>query len=220
MHKRTQLSRLPASQRIYALMLKAYPAEFRREYGPHMAQVFRDCGRDAKSRKRPVVLMHLWLITLLDLVKTAPKEHVDSLRKGKSVMNNLRRDALALFGCIAIIVVALVLLNYGRAHQVSSILLLGYALDAIAVTGAIGNLIVFLLVKTTKLNPLRAALWTFLMVHAVPVIALAVIGSQIDPLFILGPVVIGYVLSFVFWYGLHWMWALTKGNRLAGEGGQ
>jgi hypothetical protein len=221
MNKRTELSLLPTSQRIYALMLKAYPAEFRREYGPHMAQVFRDCGRAAEHRKRPVVLMHFWLITLLDLVKTAPKEHVDNLRKGKSVMNNLRRDALALFGCIAIIVIALLLLNYGRAHQVSSILLIGYALDAIAVTGAIGNFIVFLLVKTTKLNPLRAALWTFLMVHAVPVIALAVIGSQIDPLFILGPVVIGYVLSFLFWYGLHWIWAQTKGTqRLAGEGGQ
>ena len=136
-------------------------------------------------------------------------------------MNHLRRDALALFGCIAIIVAALLLLNYGRAHQVSSILLLAYALDAIAVTGAIGNLIVFLLVKTTKLNPVRAALWTFVIVHAVPVIALAVIGSQIDPQFRLGSVVIGYVLSFLFWYGLHWMWAQTKVNQqLAGGRGQ
>ena len=221
MNKRTQLSGLTASQRLYALMLNAYPAEFRREYGQHMGQVFRDCGRAAEGRNGPVVLLHFWLIMLLDLVKTAPKEHLDNLRKGKSVMNNLRRDALALFGCIAIIVVAVLLLNYGRAHQVPAILLLGYALDAIVVTGVIGNFIVFLLVKTTKLNPLRAALWTFLMVHAVPVIALAVIGSRIDPQFRLGLVVIGYVVSFLFWYGLHWMWALTKGNQqLAGEGGQ
>jgi hypothetical protein len=220
MNKRTQ-SRLPASQRFYALMLKAYPAEFRREYGPHMAQVFRDCGRAAESRKKLFVSMHFWLIILLDLVKTAPKEHVDNLRKEKSLMNNLRRDALALFGCIAIIVVAMLLLNYGRAHQVSSILLLGYALDALVVTGVIGNFIVFLLVKTTKLIPLRAALWTFLMVHGVPVIVLAFIGSRIDPQIRLGAIVIGYVVSFLFWYGLHWIWAQTKGNqRLAGEGGQ
>ena len=220
MYKSSQLSRSPASQRLYALMLKAYPAQFRREYGPHMAQLFRDCGRAAESHQSPFGLVRFWLIIMLDLVNTAPKEHLDNLRKESSVMNNLRRDALALFGCIVIIVVALLLLNYGRAHQVSSILLLGYALDAIAVTGAIGNFIVFLLVKTTKLNPLRAALWTFLIVHAVPVITLAVIGGSIDPQFRLGAVVMGYVVSFVFWYGLHWMWALTKGNRLAGEGGQ
>ncbi|MBA2524158.1 MAG: hypothetical protein H0V18_00025 [Pyrinomonadaceae bacterium] len=221
MNKRTQLSRLPAAERFYALILKAYPAEFRREYGPQMAQVFRDCGRVAESRRRLFVSMHFWLIILLDLVKTAPKEHVDNLRKEKSVMNNLRRDALALFGCIAIIVVAFLLLSYGRAHQVSSLLLLGYAFDAMVVTGVIGNFIVFLLVKATNLNPLRAALWTFLIVNAVPAIALAVIGSRIDPQFRPAATTIGYLVSFLFWYGLHWMWAQSKGNhRLAGEGGQ
>ena len=219
MSKSTQLIPLPASQRFYAMVLKAYPADFRREYGPHMAQVFRDCYRAAESRKRTFLLIQLWLMTLFDLVKTAPKERVDSLRKERSVMKNLGRDALAVFGCVAIIVVALLLLNYGRAHQVSSLLLLGYALDAMVVTGVIGNFIVFLLVKTTKLNPLRAALWTFLMVHGLPVIGLAIIGSRIDPQIRLGVIVIGYVVSFLFWYGLHWMWAQTKGNqRLAGEG--
>ena len=110
--------------------------------------------------------------------------------------------------------------RYILAHP-GSLTLLGYALDAMVVTGVIGNFIVFLLVKTTKLNPLRAALWTFLMVHAVPVIALAIIGSRIDPQIRLGLIVIGYVVSFLFWYGLHWMWAQTKGNqRLAGEGRQ
>jgi hypothetical protein len=217
MNKRAQLSHLPASQRFYALMLKAYPAEFRREYGQHMAQLFRDGGRAAENR--PFALVHFWLVTLLDLVKTAPKEHLDNLRREESVMNNLRRDALALFGCIAIIVGAFLLMGYIRAHQGLSIG--GYALDAMVVTGVIGNFILFLLVKTTKLNPLRVALWTFLMVHAVPVIALGIIGSRIDPQIRLGAIVIGYVVSFLFWYGLHWMWAQTKGNqRVAGEGRQ
>lgn len=202
-------------------MLKAYPAGFRREYGPHMAQVFRDCGRAAESRKSLFVLMDFWLNILLDLVKTAPKAHLDNLRKEESVMNNLRRDALALFGCIAIIVVAFLLLSYGRAHQVSSILLLGYALDAMVVTGVIGNFIVFLLVKTTQLNRLRTALWTFLIVNAVPGIALAVIGGRIDPQFRLGATMVGYLVSFPFWYGLHWIWAQSNGNpRLAAERGQ
>lgn len=220
MNKSTQLGRLPVSQRFYALMLRAYPADFRREYGLHMAQVFRDCSREVDRIKGPISLIHFWFTILLDLVKTAPNEHLDNLRKERSVMNNLRRDALALFGCIAIIVVAFLLLRYILAHP-SSLTLLGFALDAMVVTGVIGNFIVFLLVKTTKLNPLRAALWTFLIVHGLPVVALVIIGSRIDPQFRLGPVVIGYVVSFLFWYGLHWMWAQTKGNqRIAREGGQ
>jgi hypothetical protein len=218
MNKRKQLSSLRVSQRLYAFVLKAYPAEFRREYGPHMAQVFRDCHRAAENCDRPVVLMHFWLVTLLDLIKTAPKEHVDNLRKGKSVMNNLRRDAIALFGCIAIIAVAVLLHRYILAHQ--AVTLIGYTLDGLVVTGVIGNFIVFLLVKTTELNPLRAALWTFLMVHALSVIAIAIIGSLVDPQIRLGLIVIGYVVSFLFWYGLHWFWAQIKGNqKLAGEGG-
>ena len=150
MNKSTHPSRLPVSQRFYALMLRAYPTEFRREYGPHMAQLFRDSGQAAESRKGPTALLYFWLTVLIDLLKTAPKEHLDNLRKEESVMNNLRRDALALFGCIAIIVVALVLLNYGRTHHVSGILLLGYALDAMVVMGVVGNFIVFLLVNNQR----------------------------------------------------------------------
>ena len=40
-------------------------------------------------------------------------------------MNNLRKDALAVVGCLAIIVIASVLLQYGRSHNVSLILLFG-----------------------------------------------------------------------------------------------
>ena len=161
MNKRTHFSSLRVSQRLYAFVLKAYPAEFRREYGPHMAQVFRDCHCAAENCDRPVVLMQFWLVTLLDLIKTAPKEHVDNLRKGKSVMNNLRRDALALFGCVAIIAVAVLLHRYILAHQV--VTLIGYALDGLIVTGVIGNFIVFLLVKTLAC-PIKPH-WTFLMVQ-------------------------------------------------------
>src|SRR5688572_14644994 len=127
MNKTTQPGRLPVSQRFYALMLTAYPAEFRRQYGAPMVQLFRDCEDAARNRKGLGALMHFWMTALLDLVITAPKEHLDNLRKEKSVMKNLRRDALALFGCVAIIFVAFLLLRYILAHQGSSTLL-GYTL--------------------------------------------------------------------------------------------
>ena len=122
-------------------------------------------------------------------------------------MNNLRKDALAVVGCLAIIVIAFFLLQYGRSHDVSSILLFGYILDAVVTMGLIGNLVVFILAKTTRFNSLRIALWTFLIVSAVPLILVSLIGSRVDPQFSLGSVVVGYVVSFLFWYGLHWMWA-------------
>ena len=152
----------------------------------------------------------MWLRTLLDLIESVPKEQLENLRKENSLMKNLRNDALALCGCIAIIVLALVLLTYGRNHNVSAILFFGYALDAVVTTGVIGNLIVFLLVKMTRLNPLRIALWTFLVVHVTPVLLLAVVGSRIDPQFRFGSVLIGYVVSFLFWFGVHWIWSQTR----------
>ena len=114
-------------------------------------------------------------------------------------MKNLRRDAMALLGCIGIIVIALLLLNYGRRNEVSSILLFGYALDALVTAGVIGNLVVFILLKTTKLNPLRIALWTFLIINGVLFIVAVLIGGRVDPQFRLGSVL---VMLLVFSSGL------------------
>ena len=125
-------------------------------------------------------------------------------------MKNLRNDALALCGCIGIIIIAMLLLSYGKKHEVSSILVFGYALDALVTAGVIGNLVVFLLVKTTRFNPLRIALWTFLVVNAGPVLLLAIVGSRMDPNFRLGSVLIGYVVSFLFWFGVHWIWSQMR----------
>lgn len=125
-------------------------------------------------------------------------------------MSSLRRDIVSIVGCTAIIVIAFALLSYGRAHEVSSILAFGRVLDAIVTAGITGNLIVFLLVKITKWHSLRIALRTFVVVHALPVFVLAVIGPQIEAQFRLGPIMLAYILSFFFWFGLHWAWHLTN----------
>ena len=195
------------SCRVYRLLLLAYPSAFRREYGHQMQQVFRDCYRDETRRNN---VAGYWIRTLLDLVLTAIKEHNDNLRKDHTIMTNLRRDIVSIVGCTAIIVTAFALLSYGRAHEVSSILVFGRVLDAIVTTGIIGNLIVFLLVKITRWHSLRIALWTFVVVHVVPVIILAIIGPRIEAQFRLGPILVAYALSFFFWFGLHWAWHLTN----------
>ncbi|HKR14486.1 MAG TPA: hypothetical protein VJT15_20640 [Pyrinomonadaceae bacterium] len=121
---------------------------------------------------------------------------------------NRRRDFTAVLGCVGIIAIAFLLLSYGRRNEVSSILMFGYILDALVFTGVVGNLIVFLLIKTTRLNPFRTALWTFAVVHAIPVIFVALIGGR-DPRFNVVNVVVGYVVSFLIWTGLHWTWRLS-----------
>ena len=126
---------------------------------------------------------------------------------------NRRSDAMAILTCIGIIVIAFLLLTYGRKNGVSSILLFGYILDAVVSTGVIGNLIFFLLLKTTKFNPLRIALWTFGVVHAVLLLFIVLVLSRSDPGFSLGAVVIGYVGSFIIWAGVHAAWRLTAGNQ-------
>ena len=65
-----------ASERLYRLLLLAYPARFRREYGAPMVQVFRDCCRAAERQQGTLGVLWLWLATLRDLAKTAFVERV------------------------------------------------------------------------------------------------------------------------------------------------
>jgi hypothetical protein len=192
------------------MLLIAYPSEFRREYGDQMVQVFRDRYRDEVRRNSPWSIVIYWFRTLSDLVVTATRERLQNFGKDRQLMNNLRRDIITVVGTIAIIVAALALLSYGRSHEVSSILAVGQVLDAIVTAGIVGNLIVFSLVKFTKWNSLRIALWTFVAVHAVLVIIIAILAPQVEPQFRLGPIILAYVLSFFFWFGLHWAWRFTR----------
>ena len=117
----------------------------------------------------------------------------------------MNRNVLGMLGCVAIIVVAFLLLHYGRKYEVPSILAFGYILDALIVSGIIGNVIVFLLTKTTKLDPFRIALWTFATVHAALLLFIVLVISRVDPGFNVF-VVIAYPVSFLIWTALHFAW--------------
>jgi hypothetical protein len=62
---------------VYRLLLAAYPAEFRREYGPHMFQVFGDCCRRAARRGGPAGVLGLWTVTLLDFGRSLVEAHLN-----------------------------------------------------------------------------------------------------------------------------------------------
>lgn len=197
------------STRLYGWLLFAYPPHFRRQFGGQMRQTFRDCSYFEADRG---TLIGFWLRTLVDLVSTAAQERADNSGREGVFMNSTRRYALPLLTCVGIIVIAFLLLDYGKRHEVSSILAFGYFLDALVVSGVIGNFIVFLLLKTTRMSPLRIALGTFAVVHAA-LLGLIFVIAQREPGMNLNGTILAYVMSFLFWTALHWAWHRRDGMR-------
>ncbi len=104
------------SEKMYARLLVLYPGEHRREFGPAMAQLFRDQSRDAWTDARARGLALLWLRTSLDLLKTSMLEHLRNLKQRTSMLNQtllaFRRNPtpgktfLALFAAVFAVVLA------------------------------------------------------------------------------------------------------------------
>ena len=95
---------------VYRVLLVAYPEAFRREYGAHMIQVFRDCAREMQQTEGAIGLWRYWLSTLGDLVISAAAER----RHGEVHMSRtfwIRLGSLAgiVGGIIAAIVAVLAL---------------------------------------------------------------------------------------------------------------
>ena len=64
--------------RLFRVLLKLFPAEFRGDFGDDMAADFND-QRRAKRGRRAVA--NLWLRTAADVARRAPLEHLDLLRQ-------------------------------------------------------------------------------------------------------------------------------------------
>jgi hypothetical protein len=198
---------MSTSKQLFQLLLFAYPREFRLVYGSEMTQVFCDCYRDSNSRGL-LTTLELWLRVVLDVIQTAPLERWESLGKGET-MRNLKRDALGLLACLAIIFVALLLHRYVVKTGFGSTFLLGYALDAIVTAGVVGNLIIFVLMMATRRSTFRTALWSLLIVNGV-LLGIAILLGILVGGFNLPAAVMSYVVSFVFWTTIHWVWSQIR----------
>ncbi|MGC9396107.1 MAG: hypothetical protein ACP5J4_14790 [Anaerolineae bacterium] len=62
--------------KIYTMLLWLYPRAHRQDYGPLMAQLFRDQYREAYAQRHSRRVLVLWLRTLWDLGSTAVQEHL------------------------------------------------------------------------------------------------------------------------------------------------
>ena len=66
-------------ERLYRALLRLFPAEFRGDFGDQMADDFREQRADAAAGGP--TLARLWTRTALDIVRSAPREHLDVLRR-------------------------------------------------------------------------------------------------------------------------------------------
>jgi hypothetical protein len=77
---------LVISERLYKALLTAYPREFRSEYGPQMAQAFRDLCQEELRRSGMFGFGKLWVRTILDLATTALVERNSDHASGKEAV--------------------------------------------------------------------------------------------------------------------------------------
>ena len=80
--------------RLFRLLLKLFPAEFRGDFGDNMAADFHDQRHEVEGRDGAV--RTLWMRTILDALRRAPREHLDVLSRDASyAMRVLRRHPAA-----------------------------------------------------------------------------------------------------------------------------
>src|SRR5687768_14282522 len=79
------------SERVYRLLLLAYPGAFRREYGEQMEQAFGDLYRVKRSEHGGIA--RLWMRTIVDLVRTMVAQRIMSRTNHREVVMQSRRLA-------------------------------------------------------------------------------------------------------------------------------
>jgi hypothetical protein len=70
-------------ERAFRRLVRLYPPAFRAEYEDQMVGLFADQIRDSRASGSPLAVARLWAQTLIDLIATAPEQH---LRKDGPVL--------------------------------------------------------------------------------------------------------------------------------------
>src|SRR5688500_5603173 len=82
------MKRQVPGERWYRRLLRFYPQDFRDEFGGEMTQLYRDRGKDEPWWR-------LWSSLAVDLLRTAPSEHLSLLRQDlRQAWRGLRRTPI------------------------------------------------------------------------------------------------------------------------------
>jgi hypothetical protein len=200
------------SLRLYALLLAAYPREFRREYGREMTLVFADrCREGARGGEGRGATLRLWGETFGDLLKTAPKERLENFLEGGGLMRVLRTGGLAL------IAYAFTLLVIAPWFAHNHTLMPGFVaslLDALIFTGLVFNFIYLALTLPRWREGLRAVRLALYLTTLVVGALLAVMALSVGPAARPGfSVLVAQVLALLLWFTAYLWWVLRRGGK-------
>ena len=98
------------SGRVYKALMFIFPTDFRREYGPLIAQAFRDISRDAYIDGNIRDIIYVWVRATSDLVGNAIAEHLTSKERVMRLRRILLQEIIRAISlsCIAFMFLALV----------------------------------------------------------------------------------------------------------------
>lgn len=200
---------LRLSQGFYRLLLAAYPAEFREEYGREMLLLFRDlCLEEARANRR-LGIARVWIRALVDLAHSAPQERLQNFKKEFAPLKALKTITLALIVYAVVVIVVGKLLVSGRAYLPYA---LGAMLDSLLSIGIAFNFVVLILMTTKLLSPVKAVRAACVAVVFFVTMFLALISPSARPNAV---ALTTLVLSLLFWFGAHRLWAHRKENSPA-----
>lgn len=90
---------MSAADRVYRLLLLAYPADFRAAYGREMSLAFRECLREHHTSDA-----RFWSAIMLDVVRSAPALRLDALRARLAPTTRTIGGTMKTMGFLAIII--------------------------------------------------------------------------------------------------------------------
>jgi putative ABC transport system permease protein len=96
----------PRTTRLYRMLLRLLPAEFRGDFGPEMEHVFAEQRAEAARHGDKMSIWRLWWETARGIFTTAPREHLSMLRLDSSFALRMMGKNLG-FTVAAIIVLGL-----------------------------------------------------------------------------------------------------------------
>lgn len=204
----SQVKTATLSRRLYALLLSVYPAEFRREYGREMAIVFADRCRAEAREGGARALVRIWCEALLDLLRTAPKEHFYEISEGAGLMKTLRTVVIAILAYAFALLVAAPLYVRNRESMPGFV---NSLIDALIATGVLFNIIYLVLTLPRFMEGVRAVRTALLLtglIIAALMTAIMVTGGP--PAYANASIILAQVLSLLVWFSIHLWWVLRR----------
>jgi putative ABC transport system permease protein len=108
-------SRNSFADRLFRLLLRFFPPEFRGDYGRDMEATFlaqrreiqgREFEHHKSSRRQKAGLLRLWAETIADIFRTAPAEHLEMFRQDGGYALRMMRQSVG-FSCVVVAILAL-----------------------------------------------------------------------------------------------------------------